>query len=162
MTLRLTIGIDPGLSGAVAVLADGRYSEVFDMPTVGRGKAGRQTVNAAGLSNLIRSVRALHPGADVSAVVEDVAARPGNGSASMFRFGHACGAVAGVLGALGVPVAYVTPGRWKRAYGLLGAEKDASRGRAIDLFPAAPLGRKRDHGRAEALLLAAWADKEAQ
>lgn len=154
--MRLTIGIDPGLTGAIAALADGRFYDVSDMPTVGRGKAGRQSVNAPILASHLRGLIYSHPGADVVAIVEDVASRPGQGTVSMFRFGHSCGAVAGVLGAMRIPVVYVTPQRWKRHHGLLGSEKDAARGRAIDLFPDAPLSRKRDQGRADALLMARW------
>lgn len=135
VTFRLVIGIDPGLTGAIAWLADGVLTDVCDMPTVGRGKAGRQTVNAPDLARLIREH--LFIGAAVVAVVEEVAARPGQGVTSMFRFGHSCGAIAGVLGALRIPVVYVTPQRWKRYHGLIGAAKDASRGRAIDLYPSA-------------------------
>src|SRR5690606_9982133 len=102
--MRLTLGADPGLTGAVAVLVDGRYHDVLDMPTVGRGKAGRQSVNAAALSQWLRDLVALHPGADVVAVVEEVASRPGQGVASMFRFGQSCGVLAGVLAALRIPV----------------------------------------------------------
>ncbi|GAB1407683.1 hypothetical protein MASR1M8_16020 [Thermomonas brevis] len=156
MTLRLTFGIDPGLSGAIAVLTDGKLADVFDMPTVGRGKAGRQTVNAPALAARLREHLASHPGADVQAVVEDVAARPGQGVTSMFRFGHSCGAVDGVLGALRIPMTKAAAQRWKRHHALLGSEKDASRGKAIDLYPEAPLSRKRDHGRADAILLARW------
>ena len=75
----------------------------------------------------------------------------------MYRFGHSCGSVAGVLGAMRIPVEYVSPQRWKRAFGLLGAHKDASRGKAIDLYPSAPLSLKKHHGRADAILLARWA-----
>lgn len=153
--MRLTFGIDPGLTGAIAVLGDGQFVDVFDMPTMGRGKAGRQSVNSAELARLLRAARS-SVGPHVSAVMEDVAARPGQGVTSMFRFGHGCGCVDGVLGALGIPVTRVTPSKWKASYGLLGAHKDASRGKAIDLYPMAPLGRKRDHGRADALLLARW------
>lgn len=154
--MRVTLGVDPGLTGAVAVLLDGRYHDVLDMPTVGRGKAGRQSVNAAALSQWLRELMALNPGADVVAIVEEVASRPGQGVASMFRFGQSCGVVAGVLAALRIPVVYVTPQRWKRHHGLLGAEKDASRGKAAELYPDAPLSRKRDQGRADALLMARW------
>lgn len=156
MVMRLTLGVDPGLTGAVAVLADGHYREVLDMPTVGRGKAGRQSVNAAALSQWIRDVVAKYPGADVVAVVEEVASRPRQGVVSMFRFGQSCGVLAGVLAALRIPVVYVTPQRWKRFYSLTGTEKDAARGRAVELYPDAPLARKRDVGRADAILMARW------
>lgn len=156
MTSRVFIGIDPGLTGAIAVIADGDLCDVIDMPTVGRGKAGRQTVNSAALAGHLRECLSRHSGASVQAVVEDVAARPKQGVSSMFRFGHSCGIVSGVLGAMRIPVEYVSPQRWKRAFGLLGAHKDASRGKAIDMYPSAPLSLKKHHGRAEAILLARW------
>lgn len=157
MTYRLTIGVDPGLSGAVAILADGRFVDVIDMPTAGRGKAGRQTVNSATLAAYLREHVSAHPGATVLAAVEAVGSMPGQGVSSTFRFGESCGAVAGVLAALRIPVVRPAPAVWKRSFALIGSEKDASRGAAIDRFPDAPLSRKRDHGRAEALLIAAWA-----
>ena len=160
MTLRLTIGIDPGLSGAVAILADGEMVDVFDMPTVGRGKAGRQTVNAGDLAARLRAYMRSAVGAHVHAGIELVGAMPGQGVVSMFRFGQAFGAVQGVIAAMGISTEYVTPVTWKRAYGLLGTQKDASRGKASDLYPLAPLSRKRDHGRADALLIARWAWRE--
>lgn len=157
MTFRLVIGVDSGLSGAVAILADGKFVDVFDMPTAGRGKAARQVVNSAALATLLREHVAAHPGASVVAAVESVSAMPKQGLSSTFRFGESCGAVAGVLAALRIPIVRPTPQVWKRAFGLIGAEKDASRGAAIERFPDAPLSRKRDHGRADALLLAQWA-----
>lgn len=155
-TMRLTFGIDPGLSGAIAVLADGQFCDVFDMPTVGRGAAARQVVNAASLAAAIREHLAAHPGAAVLAVLEDVHAMPGQGVSSMFRFGQSLGAVEGVLAALRVPLCRVQPQTWKKHARLIGSEKDAARGKASELFPAAPLGRVRDQGRADALLMARW------
>ena len=152
--LRITIGIDPGLSGAIAVLADGAYRHCFDMPTQGRGKAGRQCVNAAALAAYLRGQMQTDRGAYVHAIIEDVSARPGQGVTSMFRFGQALGAIEGVLAALSIPVTRVTPQRWKAAFRLTGTEKDAARGIAQDLYPDAPLSRKRDCGRADALLVA--------
>ena len=157
---RITIGIDPGLSGAVAILADGIYRDCFDMPTQGRGKAGRQCVNCAALAAYFRGQMQTDRGAYVHAVIEDVAARPGQGVSSMFRFGQAVGAVEGVLATLSIPVTRVTPQRWKAHYNLTGSEKDAARGKAQDLYPIAPLSRKRDCGRADALLIARWAWKQ--
>ncbi len=157
MTFRLTIGVDPGLSGAIAILADGIFVDVIDMPTAGRGKAARQVVNCAALAAALREHLAAHPGASVMAAVELVGSMPKQGLSSTFRFGESCGAVAGVLAALRIPVVRPAPQTWKRMFGLIGSEKDASRGVAIDRFPDAPLARKRDHGRADALLLASWA-----
>jgi len=78
----------------------------------------------------------------------------------MFRFGQAVGAVEGVLATLSIPVTRVTPQAWKREYRLLGCDKDAARGIAQDLYPGAPLSRKRDCGRADALLIARWGWKQ--
>lgn len=157
MTYKLTIGIDPGLSGAVAILSDGRFVDVFDMPTAGRGKAARQVVNSSALAAMLREHVSAHTGASVIAAVEAVGAMPKQGLSSTFRFGESCGAVQGVLAALRIPIIRPAPQAWKRSYGLIGADKDASRGIAIERYPEAPLSRKRDHGRAEALLIAAWA-----
>lgn len=157
MTYRLTIGVDVGLSGAIAILADGDFCDVADMPTAGRGKAGRQCVNSAQLAAYLREHVAAHPGASVLAAVEQVGAMPGQGVSSIFRFGQSYGCVLGVLAALRIPVVQVTPQVWKRAHGLIGADKDASRGIAIERYPDAPLARKRDNGRADAILIAAWA-----
>lgn len=160
MTLRLVIGVDPGVSGAVAILADGALVDVVDMPTAGRGKACRREVNAGALAAMLTEHIRQHAGADVAAAVEAVHAMPGQGVSSTYRFGEATGVVLGVLAALRVMVYRPSPVRWKRAAGLIGAGKDASRGLAAERYPTAPLGRKRDHGRADAILLAEWLIRE--
>lgn len=158
MTYRVTIGIDPGQTGALAVLADGQFAGFYDMPTVAR-PAGGQQVNGAELAAQLREIRAAHPGAHVLAVLERVSAMPGQGVSSMFRFGEGYGVVQGVLAALGVPVMTLSPAVWKRAVGLIGSEKDVARTLAIQQYPAAAGGltRKKDIGRADALLIASWA-----
>lgn len=152
MTLRLTFGIDPGITGALAVLADGAYCDVIDLPTCGHRKT--RWIDSAKLAAQLRGYRAAHPGADVLAVVESVHAMPGQGVTSMFGFGRSCGIIDGVLGALGIRAEYVTPQAWKRAHGLIGSHKDASRVMAATRYPTASLSRKRDCGRADALLMA--------
>ena len=85
--------------------------------------------------------------------VEQVGAMPGQGVSSMFNFGHACGTVMGVIGALGYPHTMVTPQKWKKAAGLIGTDKDAARSRAIQLWPEwKDLGKK---GKGQALADAA-------
>lgn len=165
MTLRIHFGIDPGLSGAIAVLADGEAIDVLDMPTREVGK-GRE-VDAAALAALIREVRGAHHGASFAATLETVfamgAGREGaGGAAAMQRLGDARGAARGVLEALGVPYIRAAPATWKREYGLIGLpkgdSKEASRQTALRIFPgmAERLRRKKDDGRAEALLLARY------
>lgn len=164
MTLRFTLSCDPGQTGALAFLADGAFAHFADMPLIER-KAGGFHVDGAGLAKAIRAVRATEPGADVFAMIEQVSAGGPRmkgavqGVTSSFRFGEAYGCVRGVLGAMGIPFATVPPASWKRALGLTGEDKDAARLLAIRLFPAAApfLQRKKDVGRADALLIAHFA-----
>ena len=158
----LSYGVDVGLTGAIAVCVDGQLARVADMPTmlVGGGKVTRQ-VDAAGLAAVIRQWR-VELGMDFEhAVVERVAARPGQGVASVFSFGHSAGAVAGVLATLQIPVEYASPQTWKRAY-KIGPDKSSSRAKASETFPA-DAGRwlrVKDDGRAEAALIAAYGWKQ--
>ena len=122
------IGIDPGASGAVVALSNGSPVEWMEMPTIKVGSATR--VNAVVLSEWLDD---LHPD---HVYVENVHAMPGQGVASMFNFGHSCGVVMGVLGALEIPHTLVTPQAWKKAAGLIGTDKDAARSRAIQLWPS--------------------------
>lgn len=158
MTHHLTIGIDPGLTGAIAALHDGARPALHDMPLMRRRAKGSQ-LNAAELAALLREIRSRCPGATVHAVIEDVAARPGQGVTSMFRFGESLGVIRGVVCALGIPLTQVAPTRWKSAMNLAGTDKDFARTRAIELYPeaASQLARKKDGGRADALLIARWA-----
>lgn len=147
--MSFAIGIDPGNTGAIALLRDGAFAEVFDMPTMQRGaKGNKQQVNATELARILRE---LPP---CMAYIEQVGVMPGNGAVSMFNFGHGCGAIEGALAALGIPREFVTPQKWKKTFGLIGSEKDCARTKAIQLMPAAPLARVKDGGRADALLIA--------
>lgn len=154
----LTYGIDPGLSGAVSVALDGVVRDVRDMPTV-QTSAGtvRRQVDPAGLAAVIREWRAAY-GVDAEwAVIERVAARPGQGVASVFSFGHSAGCAAGVIAALGIPHELAAPQTWKRAFAL-GRDKSEARAVASRLCPqlAGQWARVRDDGRAEAALMAIY------
>lgn len=143
----MILGIDPGISGAWALLADDGAMTAGDLPTVAGG---------IDVPTFARLVRAATP---ARAIVEDVHSMPKQGVASTFKFGCAHGAVLGALLALGIPVEMVAPGRWKRSF-RLGADKEASRALALRTWPAADcFGRKKDHGRAEAALIALWGQK---
>lgn len=163
MTYRVTIGIDPGQTGALAVLADGEFDRFIDMPTVAR-RAGGLQINAAGLAASLRGLMHAHRGAYTLAILEQVGAMPKQGVASTFRFGQSDGVVRGVLGALGIGFVEVPAATWKRHLHLLGADKDAARAMAIQRFPAAAahLARKKDVGRADAALIALWAQQTEQ
>lgn len=121
------IGVDPGASGAIVMLEDGVPIEWMSMPTMKVGSATR--VNASALAAFLFDSHAEH------VYVEQVGAMPGQGVASMFNFGHNCGTVMGVLGAMSIPHTLVTPQAWKKAAGLIGTDKDAARARAIQLWP---------------------------
>jgi crossover junction endodeoxyribonuclease RuvC len=156
MTTRsLIVGIDPGLSGALAVIEGGVVVLLADLPVVRFSDARiKNRIDAASLARLLEP----YAGAVHAAVVEKVGARPGEAASGAFSFGYTSGCIAGVLGALNMPTTPVMPAVWKKALGLTSASKDASRGRALELFPslADQLARKKDHDRAEAVLLAEY------
>lgn len=145
---QMIIGIDPGNTGALAFMKISGEVEVVDMPLMANGK--KQQVNASELTKIISS--RLQP--NTRAIVEKVSAMPGQGVSSMFNFGMGYGVIQGVLAALGVPYTLCTPQRWKKAATLIGKDKDNARTLAQQLYPNAPLGRKKDIGRADAILIA--------
>ena len=151
------IGIDPGLSGAIAVLTDDTL-QIHDMPvmTVDRnGKAKRQ-VSANELAELLN----LYAGKDCHVYVERVSAMAGQGVTSVFSFGRSFGMIEGILAALKMPVTFVAPATWVKGVGR-GPGKDASRSRAMELFPEYQhmFKRVKDDGRADAALIAHWGRK---
>ena len=165
MTLRLVFGVDPGLSGAVATLIDSVPGPILDMPTFHNGTANE--VDALALVRFIRGLREAHHGAHVAACIERVRAMPNKegggrrtmGAQSSFNFGDGFGQVKAVFRALGIAPVFVEAVTWKRAFSLTGQPKDAAREVALRLYPglAPELRRKKDVGRADALLVAYWA-----
>lgn len=153
--MSFVIGIDPGISGAISVFRrfPSTLHDVVDMPTleVDSGKTKKRHISAAGL----RDILVCYPEAHV--VIEKVGALPGNGSVSMFNFGRSAGIIEGVVAAFRMPHTYVTPATWTKAVGRA-AGKDASRMRAMELFPskAELFKRAKDDGRADAALIAYW------
>jgi crossover junction endodeoxyribonuclease RuvC len=142
------LGIDPGLTGALALCRDGGWT-LLDMPIAGDAK--HRDINGPELCRWLREHAPDH------AFIEFAAARPGQGVSSMFRFGCCYGALKMALSACGVPYTVITPAKWKPAVGIhTGADKEASRLRALQLFPdqAANLARKKNHARSDAMLLA--------
>lgn len=160
MTLRLTFGADPGLTGCVATLLDGEPGPFIDMPTKEVGT--RTEVDGKALADWIKWVMAQNSGAFVQACVEQVSARPMDGGTSAFRFGEGFGKVKAVLEVLNIPYLLTVPAQWKRNMGLIGTDKDMARQLAIRRFPsmAEQLKRKKDNGRADALLLALYLENK--
>lgn len=149
------LGIDPGLSGACALYDAGAVT-VFDMPTTERvvNHKNKRQLNEHELAAYI----AVHEPFIKLAILEQVGAMPGQGVTSSFNFGLTFGAIRGILAACGVPYQTVSPQVWKRKFGLLGQDKDASRAEASRRLPGFsnlwPL--KKHDGRAEAALLAIY------
>lgn len=158
MTLRITLGIDPGVTGAIAVLADGEPAGFHDLPAFNRPKGGKE-LDPVRLAAIMRGILQQHPGAAAMAALEEVGAFSGEGRRSGFRFGEGFGIVKGCLGALSIGWTLAPPQHWKRWHGLIGTEKDRAREYARTRWPAlAPsLARVKDIGRADALLIARWA-----
>lgn len=155
------LGIDPGLTGAIAVNDHGAGS-VFDIPVRERGGFVKTEVDAVALARLLAGIRVAAERVDAEgcrALLESTTARPGQGVGSMFSMGDTRGTIRGALAGVGIPCTEVLPTIWKAELRLLGLDKDASLALARELFPSLNLGlvRKKDHNRAEALLLAHYA-----
>lgn len=150
----MIVGIDPGFSGAIALLNPfTRYLEVHDMPVL-PNKTGKTVLDFTKLVGLLVPPRDVR----IVAMVEQVSAMPGQGVTSMFRLGQSLGAIEATVHGHGYEVHYATPSKWKRYFGL-SSNKDISRGLAKQRFPAQAsyFDRKKDDGRAEAALLALYA-----
>ena len=148
----LTLGVDPGKSGAFALLApDGRIVHIEDAPALAGAALG------AWLATLIAD---FSPDTVGTAYVERVNYMPGQRGVWTFAEGY--GATLGALGALGIPVVTVPPGTWKKAAGLTNKDKGASRQLAAELWPteAHQFARVKDDGRAEACLVARHGQKD--
>lgn len=148
------LGIDPGINGALVVLENGVPIEWMMMPTYQAGSHKRVNCLALGRWIEAREVD--------KAYVENVHAMPGQGVVSMFSFGHACGSLMGVLGAYRIPTETVTPQQWKKRAGIINKDKDASRSKAIQLFPYwDELDAKiKGQAYADAALIAFFGDKD--
>tara|TARA_B110001452_G_C15082482_1_gene377650 strand:- start:126 stop:617 length:492 start_codon:yes stop_codon:yes gene_type:complete len=147
------IGIDPGLSGAIAILEDDKIKEIFDMPVMAEGKKNKRQLNNALLVKLIKDNIKNYE--DTVIVVEKVNAMPGQGVTSMFNFGQTFGAIKGISAALGLPIFFVRPAKWKKHFELINSSKDASRTKAIEMFPSISeqLSKKKDVNKSDAILI---------
>ena len=148
------IGIDPGLSGGIAILKENKVLDLFDMPVMSEGKKNKRQLNSAQLANLIK--KNIKTNEDVAVVVEQVNAMPGQGVTSMFNFGQSFGAIKGVCAALEVPIYFVRPSKWKKYFDLINSSKDASRTKVIEMYPtlSEQLSKKKDVNKSDAILIA--------
>ena len=128
------IGIDPGLSGAIAVLQDVKVLSLFEMPVMAEGKKNKRQLNSAQLVNIIKEN--INGDEEIAVIVEQVNAMPGQGVTSMFNFGQTFGAIKGVCAALRLPIFFVRPSKWKKHFELINSSKDASRTKVIEMYPS--------------------------
>ena len=148
------IGIDPGLSGAIAVMHDKKVINMYDMPVMAEGKKNKRQLNSSQLVNIIKEN--INENEETIVVVEQVNAMPGQGVTSMFNFGQTFGAIKGVCAALKLPIFFVRPSKWKKYFELINSSKDASRTKVIEMYPtlSAQLTKKRDVNKSDAVLIA--------
>ena len=154
----LIIGIDPGISGAICFFENGKIIDVIEMPSMAEGKKNKKQVNGNQLFNEIKLRLSEINYKDVCVVVEHVSAMPGQGVTSMFNFGQSFGVVKGICSAMQLPIHFVRPTKWKKYFNLINTSKDASRSRAIEIFPkiSYKLKRKKDSNKADAILIASY------
>ena len=154
----IIIGIDPGISGSICFFQDGKILDVIEMPTMTEGKKNKRQVNGSQIYNEISKRIDKFQIHDVRVIVEQVSAMPGQGVTSMFNFGQSFGILKGICSAMRLPIYFVRPAKWKKYFNLINSEKDASRTRAIEIFPyfSSQLSKKKDSNKADAILIASF------
>ena len=154
----LIIGIDPGISGSICFFEDGKIIDVVEMPTMAEGKKNKRQVNGSQIHNEISQKINKIEKQNVRVVIEQVSAMPGQGVTSMFNFGQSFGILKGICSAMQLSMYFVRPVKWKKYFGLINSEKDASRTKAIEIFPyfSSQLSKKKDSNKADAILIASF------
>ena len=150
----IIIGIDPGLNGAIAVLENNKVLNIFDVPVMPEGKKNKRQINSAQLVKMLEEIIKNLDKNEVTVVVENVSAMPGQGVTSMFNFGQTFGAIKGICAALSLPIFFVRPAKWKKHFDLINSSKDSSRTKAIELYPTISdkLSKKKDVNKSDAIL----------
>ena len=154
----LIIGIDPGISGSICFFQDGVIKDVIEMHNMIEGKKNKKQVNGSQIFNEISEKIKNMDKKNIKVVIEHVTAMPGQGVTSMFNFGQSFGILKGICSAMQLSVYFVRPAKWKKYFNLINSEKDASRTRAIEIFPyySSYLSRKKDSNKADAILIASY------
>ena len=154
----LIIGIDPGISGSICFFEDGVIKDVVEMPIMIEGKKNKKQVNGSQIFNEISEKIKKMDKKNIKVVIEHVTAMPGQGVTSMFNFGQSFGILKGICSAMQLSVYFVRPAKWKKYFNLINSEKDASRTRAIEIFPyySSHLSKKKDSNKADAILIASF------
>jgi crossover junction endodeoxyribonuclease RuvC len=154
----LIIGIDPGITGSICFFEDGKIIDVVEMPNMAEGKKNKKQVNGAQIYHeILLRIKNLNK-EEIKVVIEQVSAMPGQGVTSMFNFGQSFGILKGICSAMQLPMYFVRPVKWKKYFNLINSEKDASRTKAIEVFPyfSSELSRKKDSNKADAILIASF------
>jgi crossover junction endodeoxyribonuclease RuvC len=154
----LIIGIDPGISGAICFMENGKIIDVIEMPSMAEGKKNKKQVNGSQIFNEISLRIKDFKKEDIKIIIEQVSAMPGQGVTSMFNFGQSFGILKGICSAMHLSMYFVRPAKWKKYFNLIKSEKDASRTKAIEIFPyfSANLSKKKDGNKADAILIASY------
>ena len=154
----IIIGIDPGISGSICFFQDGKILDVIEMPTMNEGKKNKRQVNGSQIYNEILQKINKTDKKDIKVIIEQVSAMPGQGVTSMFNFGQSFGILKGICSAMQLSMYFVRPTKWKKYYNLINSEKDASRTKAIEIFPyfSSNLAKKKDSNKADAILIASY------
>ena len=153
----LIIGIDPGISGSICFFENGKILEVIEMPLMTEGKKNKKQVNGAQIYNeFLKRINIKDD--EIRVVIEQVSAMPGQGVTSMFNFGQSYGILKGICSAMQLPMFFVRPAKWKKYFNLINSQKDASRTKAIEIFPyfSTQLSKKKDSNKADAILIASF------
>ena len=148
------IGVDPGLTGAIAILDGNKVINLFEMPVMAEGKKNKRQLNSAQLVSIIKEN--IKNKEETAVIVEQVNAMPGQGVTSMFNFGQTFGAIKGVCAALELPIFFVRPSKWKKHFELINSSKDSSRTKVIEMYPSLSnqLSKKKDVNKSDAILIA--------
>ena len=154
----LVIGIDPGISGSICFFENGKILDVLEMPTMTDGKKNKRQVNGSQIYNEISKRITSIEKQNIRVVIEQVSAMPGQGVTSMFNFGQSFGILKGICSAMQLSMYFIRPTKWKKYFGLINSEKDASRTKAIEMFPyfSSQLSKKKDSNKADAILIASF------
>ena len=152
----LIIGIDPGISGSICFLDNGKILDVIEMPIMTDGKKNKKQVNGSQVFNEVTKRIKQFEKNQIRVVIEHVSAMPGQGVTSMFNFGQSFGILKGICTAMQLPMYFVRPAKWKKYFDLINSQKDSSRVKAIEMFPkfSSMLSRKKDTNKADAILIA--------
>ncbi len=152
----LIIGIDPGISGAICFMEDGKIIDAIDMPSMADGKKNKKQVNGSQVYNEIKKHINNKEFTEIKVVIEHVSAMPGQGVTSMFNFGQSFGILKGICSAMNLSMYFVRPAKWKKHFNLINSSKDASRTKAIEIYPyfSTNLSKKKNANKADAILIA--------